>query len=167
MAHAAALPPWLGIAAIGILGVVGAMLAGSARRFVLLGRLPRPSKEHWFLGSLRQMLHPRNHLVMSNWAKDIGGIYTFRILFTRVLCCLLPCSQAFIPHARHHLPQMSSHSQCTLGMVLPHGQKRYQAHYVNHIILMQVGVVTTGALARVVLGRRLGLYNLSLKALEP
>jgi hypothetical protein len=103
MAHAAALPQWLGIAAIGVLGVVGAMLAGAARRFVLLGRLPRPSKEHWLIGSLRQMLHPRNHLVMSKWAKDLGGIYTFRILFTRVLSCLLPWPQASISHARHGL----------------------------------------------------------------
>lgn len=162
MAHAAALPQWLGIAAIGVLGVVGAMLAGAARRFVLLGRLPRPSKEHWLLGSLRQMLHPRNHLVMSKWAKDLGGIYTFRILFTRVPSCLLLCFQAFISHARHALTQMRSRSQrklqpCKVCIVLPQSQKRYQAHYVQHIILVQLVSVTSGALVRVVLETRLRL----------
>ena len=83
MDHAASIAPWIAVAACCVAGIACAMLAGAARRFVLLGRLPRRSKEHWLLGSLHQMLHPRQHLFLSAWAKELGGVYTFRVLFAR------------------------------------------------------------------------------------
>ena len=84
MVHAVDHAPWPAVAALCIVGVAASVLACAARRFVLLGALPRPSQEHWLLGSLRQMLHPRQHLMLAAWAKELGGIFTFRILFTRV-----------------------------------------------------------------------------------
>ena len=84
MAHAADYAPWLAVATLCAVGVAARVLAGALRRLVLLGCLPRPSQEHWLLGSLRQMLHPRQHLLLAAWAKELGSVFTFRILFTRV-----------------------------------------------------------------------------------
>ena len=84
MAHAGDHAPWLAITALCAVGTAASVLAGAVRRLVLLGALPRPSQGHWLLGSLRQMLHPRQHLMLAAWAKELGGIFTFRVLFTRV-----------------------------------------------------------------------------------
>ena len=84
MAHAADYAPWLAVATLCAVGFAARVLAGNLRRLVLLGDLPRPSQEHSLLGSLRQMLHPRQHLLLAAWAKELGSIFTFRILFTRV-----------------------------------------------------------------------------------
>ena len=84
MAHAADYAPWLAITVLCAVGVAASLLAGAFRRLVLLGALPHPSQEHWLLGSLRQMLHPRQHLILAAWAKELGSMFAFRILFTRV-----------------------------------------------------------------------------------
>ena len=45
------------------------------------------------------MLHPRQHLLLAAWAKELGSIYTFRILFTRVGALQNSCQGVKWPHS--------------------------------------------------------------------
>lgn len=73
------------------LALAGAVLAycakhvlGWARRAVLLRSPPSVRDQHFLLGATFEMLKPDQHMSMRAWAKQLGGIYTFRLLHTHV-----------------------------------------------------------------------------------
>jgi hypothetical protein len=75
-------------AAFALAGVIVAycasFLLGYARRAVLLSRLPHPGSQPAIMGSTAEMLKPDQHLTLRKWGRELGGIYTFRLMLAHV-----------------------------------------------------------------------------------